>query len=73
MKQIQVPGGEPPDNHPAYRWSQEMDEWDAIKELRTNHSNNVEDLLEFIRGDSREGILSVAQIEINKFKRKEEE
>jgi hypothetical protein len=59
MKEIQVPGSLPADNRPAMRWSVEMDEGDACKEVLTK--NYVEDIEEFIRGEARESILMTAR------------
>jgi hypothetical protein len=61
MKEIQVPGGEIPSQRPAQRWSVEMDEFDAVRELREQYSDSVEDVLDFTRGDSREMVNRTAR------------
>lgn len=61
MREIQVPGGEPPNNRPAQRWSVEMDEFDAVRELREHYGDSVEEVLDFVRGDNREVILRNAR------------
>ncbi len=54
MREVQVPGGKKPDLDPAQRWSVEMDEFDAVRELRERYSGSVEEVLDFIRGEWRE-------------------
>lgn len=65
MKEISVPGSEPAYNRPAMRWSVEMDEDQAVKELRDQHYGSAEEVLEFTRGESREFIKSMAARRVN--------
>jgi hypothetical protein len=73
MREIQVPGGEPPNNRPAQRWAVEMDEDDACRELAESYSGSPEDILDFIRGDHRPMITAVAQQALAKFNPNQEQ